>query len=204
MSPARVSATADPVRPLETCMTDSPLTRAVAALRAGGVIAYPTEAVWGLGCDPRNAAALQRLLALKERPARKGLILVAAGFEQLRPFLQPLPADREAAILATWPGPVTWVWPAAADVSPLLRGEHDTLAVRVSDHPLVIALCEAWGGPVVSTSANRSGEAPARTREAVEAQFGDALDAILDGPTGGRERPSEIRDARSGRILRAG
>ncbi len=185
-------------------MTSDQISRAVAALRAGGVIAYPTEAVWGLGCDPRNEAAIARLLELKERPAEKGLILVAASFDPLRPFLQPLDAEREAAVLATWPGPVTWLWPANASVSPMLCGEHDTLAVRISDHPQVVALCETFGGPVVSTSANRSGESPARTREAVQARFGDALDFILTGETGGRERPSEIRDARTGRVIRPG
>ncbi len=185
-------------------MNRADIVRAAEALRAGGIVAYPTEAVWGLGCDPRNEGAIERLLALKGRPAEKGLILVAASFEQLRPFLQSLDAEREAAILATWPGPVTWVWPAGPTVSPGLRGKHETLAVRVSDHPLVVALCEAFGGPVVSTSANRSGEPPARTREDVLARFGDALDFVLDGETGGRERPSEIRDARSGKVIRPG
>ena len=185
-------------------MNRADIVRAAEALRAGGIVAYPTEAVWGLGCDPRNEGAIERLLALKGRPAEKGLILVAATFEQLHPFLQPLDAEWEAAVLATWPGPVTWVWPAEATVSPRLRGSHETLAVRVSDHPLVVALCEAFGGPVVSTSANRSGEPPARTREDVLASLGDALDFVLDGETGGRERPSEIRDARTGAILRPG
>ncbi|HFB97672.1 MAG TPA: threonylcarbamoyl-AMP synthase [Bryobacterales bacterium] len=185
-------------------MTSDQISQAVAALRAGGVIAYPTEAVWGLGCDPHNERALARLLELKGRPAGKGLILVAASFDPLRPFLQSLDAEREAAVLATWPGPVTWLWPANTSVSPLLRGEHDTLAVRISDHPLVVALCAAFGGPVVSTSANRSGEPPARTREEVLARFGDALDFVLDGETGGRERPSEIRDARTGKVIRPG
>ena len=185
-------------------MNITDIARAADALRAGGIVAYPTEAVWGLGCDPRNEGAIERLLALKGRPAEKGLILVAAGFGQLRPFLQPLDAEREAAVLATWPGPVTWVWPAGPAVSPWLRGKHESLAVRISDHPLVVALCEAFGGPVVSTSANRSGEPPARTREDVVASLGDALDFVLDGETGGRERPSEIRDARTGAILRPG
>jgi len=185
-------------------MNRADVEQAAAVLRAGGIVAYPTEAVWGLGCDPRNERALERLLALKGRPADKGLILVAATFAQLRPFLQALDPEREAAVLATWPGPVTWVWPAEPTVSPWLRGKHETLAVRVSDHPLVAALCEAFGGPVVSTSANRSGEPPARTREDVLASLGDALDFVLDGETGGRARPSEIRDARTGAILRPG
>ncbi len=185
-------------------MFDTAIESAADVLRQGGIVAYPTEAVWGLGCDPRNEAALARLLELKGRPAHKGLILVAATFEQLRPYLQPLPPEREAAVLATWPGPVTWVWPAAGEVSPLLCGGHDTLAVRVSDHPLVVALCEAFGGPVVSTSANRAGMPPARSEAQLRERFGKGVDFILPGETGGRDRPSEIRDAPSGRVLRKG
>jgi len=185
-------------------MSGSDPAYAAAVLRKGGIVAYPTEAVWGLGCDPGNADAVRRLLELKDRPASKGLILVAATPAQLRPYLQALPAEVEARILATWPGPVTWLWPAAEGVPPLLRGEHDTLAVRVSEHPRVRALCLAFGGPVVSTSANRSGEPPAYVETEVQERFAEGLDFILPGETGGRERPSEIRDALSGRILRAG
>ncbi len=188
----------------ERVMNDTAILSAAEVLRQGGIVAYPTEAVWGLGCDPGNAAALARLLELKGRPARKGLILVAAEIDQLRPYLQALPPDREALVLATWPGPVTWVWPAAECVASLLRGAHDTLAVRVSDHPQVRALCQAFGGPVVSTSANRSGAPPARSEVQVRERFGEGVDFILPGETGGRERPSEIRDALTGRVLRQG
>ncbi|MGM0982632.1 MAG: L-threonylcarbamoyladenylate synthase [Pseudomonadota bacterium] len=181
----------------------SALDEAVAALHAGGVIAYPTEAVWGLGCDPDDDAALTRLLHLKARDPAKGVILVAANIGQFAPWLEGLPADQQASLAASWPGPHTWLVPDNGRARPLVRGDHDRVALRVSDHPLVVALCEAFGGPVVSTSANRAGEPPAMSAEQVRAAFGDELDAVLDGPLGGLERPSTIRDLVTGRVLRS-
>ncbi len=176
------------------------LRRAAAALHAGAVIAYPTEAVWGLGCDPANGAAVLRLLALKHRPVDKGLILIAADAAQLRAFLAP--AALPEPVAASWPGPSTWLLPAAADTPSWLTGEHDTLAVRVTAHPLAAALCRAFGGPLVSTSANRAGRPPAKSALAVRREFGDDLDLIVNGPLGGQARPTPIRDARSGAYLR--
>lgn len=178
------------------------LRQACRVIASGGVVAYPTEAVYGLGCDPWREEAVERLLALKRRPMAKGLILVAAGFDQLAPFLAPLPPERLRAVLATWPGPVTWVMPAARSAPRWLRGGHETLAVRVSDHPVVAALCRACG-PLVSTSANRSGGRPARSAAEVRRMFGSGI-FVLNGPLGGLPRPTEIRDASTGRLLRPG
>ncbi|MBB3191424.1 L-threonylcarbamoyladenylate synthase [Halomonas cerina] len=174
----------------------------VAALRRGGVIAYPTEAVWGLGCDPDDAAALARLLRLKRRDPGKGVILVAADIGQFAPWLAGLSPSQREALEASWPGPHTWLVPDNGRTAPLVRGEHDRVALRVSGHPLVAELCRAFGGPIVSTSANRAGEPPAMTVDEVCATFGDALDAVLDGPLGGHDRPSTIRDLATGRVLR--
>lgn len=176
----------------------------VSVLRRGGVIAYPTEAVYGLGCNPLQAESITKLLALKQRPADKGLILIAASEQQLHPYLDldQISEPMWQAVRASWPGHVTWLLPASDSVSCLLRGEHTTLAVRVSAHPLVQALCSAFGGPLVSTSANLAGQPPARTADEVVQQFNDKLDAILIGDTGGAVRPSEIRDAMTGKILR--
>jgi L-threonylcarbamoyladenylate synthase len=178
------------------------LREAVRRLRAGGVIAYPTEAVFGLGCDPLDGEAVLRLLAFKRRPWEKGLILIASDFAQLEPFLLPLSGEDKERVLANWPGPVTWLLPARPEVPRWLRGSHDTIAVRVSDHPLVVALCRAFGGALVSTSANLAGKRPARSVLAVRRQFGARLDYILYGPLGGRTRPSAIRDLESGRVIR--
>jgi L-threonylcarbamoyladenylate synthase len=175
---------------------------AVRALQAGEVIAYPTEAVWGLGCDPFRETAVRRVLTLKQRSETKGLIIIAADIEQISPWLTALTAAQRTSVLATWPGPYTWVVPAP-DAPSWLRGEHDSLALRVSAHPGVQALCRAWGGPLVSTSANRSGRPPVRNPLELRRQFGDGLGFILPGRLGGDPKPSEIRDAVTGIVLRA-
>jgi L-threonylcarbamoyladenylate synthase len=177
------------------------LRRAVRCLREGGIVAYPTEAVWGLGCDPGNAAAVQRLLELKHRPADKGLILIAHDFGALRPYLIPLDHSLLRKVKRSWPGPVTWLLPAAARTSALLRGKSPALAVRVTAHPLAAALCRAFGGAIVSTSANPATRRPARNAQQVRRYFGHSV-FVLSGETGGRARPTEIRDGATGAIIR--
>ncbi|HKK04385.1 MAG TPA: L-threonylcarbamoyladenylate synthase [Gammaproteobacteria bacterium] len=175
--------------------------QAADVLRSGGVVAYPTEAVYGLGCDPHNEAAVQRILDLKGRGRAQGMILIAADFEQIASYIDVDTATAER-LRASWPGPITWVVAARPEVPEWIRGEHPSVAVRVTDHAASAALCRAFGGALVSTSANRSGEPPARSAADVAAAFGDGVDFIIDAPVGGRERPSEIRDAATGRVLR--
>lgn len=177
---------------------------AVAILKQGGVIAYPTEAVFGLGCDPDNEAALDRLLKIKQRPAEKGLIIIASSIEQLEPYIQPLTSEQLNKLAASWPGPVTWLLPVKAAVSGLLRGIHSTIATRVTSHPVASELCRQFGKPVVSTSANIVGQEPARSVGEVNKQFGDVLDYVLDGEVDRKARPSEIRDLITDKIIRAG
>ena len=175
----------------------------VAALRAGGVVAYPTEAVWGLGCDPFDRAAVERLLAIKQRPVDKGLILVAATPAQLDGLADwdALPPGRRDAVLASWPGPNTWIVPATARVPRWITGGHEGVALRVSAHPVVAALCDAFG-PVTSTSANLAGEPPARSRAELDPRLVELLDAVCGGETGALASPTRIRDARDGSVLR--
>ncbi len=171
-------------------------------IKTGGVVAYPTEAVYGLGCDPWNGEATRRLLAMKRRPESKGLILIAATLQQLSPFVETLDADRMALIHSTWPGPYTWLLPVRPETPPWLAGQHATLAVRVTAHPLAAALCRAAGRALVSTSANRATRPPARTALEVRLRLGGAGDYLLAGPCGGRAQCSSIRDGRTGRLLR--
>lgn len=180
------------------------LRHAVSALHGGGVIAYATEAVWGLGCDPWCAEAVERIWSLKRRDPGKGLIVVAADWAQIQPWLQGLAAQDKALLQSSWPGPVTWVVPRPVGCPPWLHGRHDSLALRVSAHPGVRQLCRAFGGPLVSTSANFAGQPPARSLFAVRQRFGDALDYILPSHLGGLDRPTEIRDLLSRRVIRAG
>lgn len=173
-------------------------------LRGGGVIAYPTEAVWGLGCDPRDEAATLRLLAIKQREVAKGLILIAADEAQLAPFVdfESLAESQRLTVRATWPGPNTWIVPASREAPHWITGEHEGIAVRVTAHPGVIALCRAFGGAVVSTSANRAGMPAATAFRDLDPAVIVGVDAVLEGETGGLDRPSAIRDARSGAVLR--
>ncbi|KAA8671590.1 L-threonylcarbamoyladenylate synthase type 1 TsaC [Pantoea dispersa] len=169
------------------------------------VIAYPTEAVFGLGCDPDSESAVMALLELKQRPVEKGLILIAADYAQLEPYI----ADSELTVLqrermfASWPGPVTYVVPASPHTPRWLTGRFDSLAIRVSDHPQVQALCRGLGKPLVSTSANLTGQPPCRSAAEVAEQFGSQF-PVLQAATGGRLNPSEIRDAISGELIRQG
>lgn len=171
-------------------------------VQAGGVIAYPTEAVFGLGCDPSDPLAVSRLLAIKQRPVNKGLILVAADWSQLQPWLQPLPPRLQQRLQDSWPGPVTWLVPAAKDCPWWLTGDHATLAVRVSNHPLTHNLCKKAGSALVSTSANISSQAPARSVLQVQLRFATRVDYLLPGPLGGYTRPTTIRDLVTGRTVR--
>ena len=177
----------------------------LAHLRQDAVIAYPTEAVFGLGCNPDSELAVMALLALKQRPVEKGLILIASDYQQLRPYLDEtqLTTEQKEKMFSFWPGPVTWVVPARKATPRWLTGRFDSLAVRVSAHPYVRQLCEAFGKPLVSTSANLTGLPPCRSAAEVHQQFGDNF-PVLQAETGGRVNPSEIRDALTGELIRQG
>ncbi len=176
---------------------------AAQVLQDGGVIAYPTEAVYGLGCDPLNYNAVARILELKGRPESAGLILIADDFSRLEDLVCNVSEDQLKRAVDSWPGPVTWLFPKSMLVPGWVSGEHDSVALRITDHPVCRELCAAFGSGIVSTSANRSGEAPARYPGDIEVAFGGAIDGIVAGELGGRERPSEIRDIRTGDVIRS-
>lgn len=178
------------------------LREAARVIYGGGIVAYPTEAVYGLGCNPLDGAAVQRLLKLKGRPASKGLILIATDFEQLRPFVGELDATILDTVMSSWPGPNTWILPAAENLPGWLCGTHDTLAVRVTDHPVAAALSRSCGIPLVSTSANPSGYRPARSALTVRRYFPSGLALIVTGALGGLQRPTRIRSAIDGTEIR--
>jgi L-threonylcarbamoyladenylate synthase len=170
----------------------------------GGVIAYPTEAVWGLGCNPFNEQAVNNLLALKNRSAEKGLILIAADIRQFDPFISDLNDLQRQRLKNTWPGPVTWLVPANHLVPKWISGRYDTVALRVTDHPVAAGLSQAFGAPIVSTSCNPEGLAPAKDAFQVRRYYGDELNAITSGTIGKRRLASEIRDLATGEIRRPG
>lgn len=174
------------------------LQHAAQVIRQGGVIAYATEHCFGLGCDPLNRRAVARLLRIKRRPARKGLILIAADFEQLGPWVASIPSQ----VADTWPGPRTWLLEARARVPRWIRGAHPRVAVRVTAHSQAARLCRAAGTAIVSTSANRGGQRPARGYREVLRRFSGTVDYVLPGRVGDLGAPTPIHDAETGRAIR--
>ena len=174
---------------------------AVRAIDSGGVIAYPTETVYGLGCDPFNGAAVLHLLALKQRKMEQGVVLIASDFSQLEPLLLPVTASVKQRVTKARKKPVTWVLPCHASIPTWLRGKHNSLAIRITRHPLAAELCRQCEAPLVSTSANIHGKHPATNPFTVRKTFNDKLDYILHGPRGSGQ-PSEIRNGITGKVLR--
>jgi L-threonylcarbamoyladenylate synthase len=166
--------------------------QAVTSLETGGVIAYPTEGVWGLGCVWTDEAAIKEILRLKQRPLEKGMIVLCSQLSDIESFLLPLTPQNIAQIRKNYPHPVTWILPCKLSVSESVRGQHHSIAVRFSRHPQVKALCDEVG-PIISTSANPTGEAAAMTIDEVRRYFQDQLSFILPGKLGGYSKPSEIR-----------
>ena len=176
---------------------------AVECLRDGGVIAYPTEAVWGLGCDPFNPDAVNRLLALKKRSKNKGLILAAGSISQVEVLMRALSYEQQELVVSKWPGPVTWIIPDALNIIPnWIKGQHSKVAVRVSSHSVVKDLSNAFRGMIVSTSANLNNESEIKSFEVLERQFGSKLDGIVEGDLGLDTNTSEIWDVETGIRIR--
>jgi L-threonylcarbamoyladenylate synthase len=170
----------------------------------GDIVAYPTESVFGLGCSPYNEMAVRKLLAMKNRPATKGFILIASDISQVLDLLEPIEPRALARVMATWPGAVTWVFPCQQHVPYYLRGEHNTLAIRVTAHPVASQLCAAAKSAIISTSANHDGQIPATNARTVQLLFGDQLDVLLDGDLGLRARPTPIYNSLTGDVIRTG
>jgi L-threonylcarbamoyladenylate synthase len=178
------------------------LATAITTLSESGIVAYPTEYCYGLGCDPMNRNAVQRILQLKKRAWTSGLIVIAADLHQLASLIDLSRKDLLKQPCLSWPGPYTWLLPALPRTPRWIRGEHAAVAVRITAHPIAHALCRHLGSAIVSTSANRHGRPPLRTGHQLRAEFGDSIDFIFDGPVGRMAGPSSIRDARSGKWIR--
>ena len=177
---------------------------AVRQLQSGEIIAYPTEAVYGLGCDPFNETAVRRILTLKGRPESAGFVLIASNLEQLKPWLGEVDPQLLEKAMTRWPGPVTWLFPRAEHVPDYVAGHHKTIALRMTAHPASRELCEAFGSAVISSSANPSSSPPARSHAEVTEYFSGNIAGTLKGALGDGERPSEIRDLVTGAVLRQG
>ncbi|NHR03716.1 threonylcarbamoyl-AMP synthase [Chromobacterium haemolyticum] len=189
------------VRPLPRLPGRALQQQARAALKQGEVIAYSTESCYGLGCNPLDARAIRKILAIKARPNHKGLIVIAADVSQIRHLIRPLTAAQYAELARYWPGPYTFLLPASRRVPSALRGKHDKIAVRVTAHGEAAALCRTLGTALVSTSANRAGQQSLKTARACREAFRRRV-LTLPGRIGKRRKPSTIIDLETGRVLR--
>ena len=189
-------------RVVPTDMTPNSFSDAAEVLKRGGVIAYPTESCYGLGCDPRDHSAVRRILHIKRRSRSKGLILVSDNYSRFRPFIGAVPDVLKETVLASWPGPNTWLLPTRAGVSSWLKGDYETLAVRVSNNKTIRGICRAAEMAIVSTSANRSGKPSIRTYDQVVLSLGQEVDYVVPGIIGMHNLPSTIRDGLTGTVIR--
>ena len=189
-------------------MISTSVAEAAHCLKQGQVLAYPTEAVWGLGCDPYNEQAFLEILRLKQRPIEKGVILLAASIHQVEPLLVDLAPDIREQVIASWTNrsaderATTWLLPATDEIPAWIKGNHPKVAVRVTTHPLCVALCNAFDGFIVSTSANPAGLSPARSLQEATQYFAQELN-YLNGDLGLSQAPSRILDAETGAVIRA-
>ncbi|WP_190364206.1 L-threonylcarbamoyladenylate synthase [Pseudoalteromonas sp. S16_S37] len=184
--------------------TPNNLNEACQVLSDGGVICYPTEAVYGLGCDPDDQEAVNKLLAIKQREVSKGLILLADNYGQCLRYVDDakIPMDKRTELFSSWPSAITWLLPAKASTPKWLTGEHDTIAVRITAHPECKALSKLFGKPLVSTSANLSGKAPVMTLDEARCTFHELVDCYVQGELGGNAAPSQIKHALTGAVIR--
>ena len=188
-------------------MITTSVAEAAQCLSQGKVLAYPTEAVWGLGCDPLNEQAFLEILRLKQRPVEKGVILLASQISQVEPMLAQLDPAIRTQIIDSWSHrsrsdrATTWLLPADQHIPAWIKGNHPKVAVRVTTHPLCIALCNAFNGFIVSTSANLAGLEPARSLQQANQYFGADLN-YLNGDLGLSSQPSKILDAENGAVIR--
>jgi len=176
------------------------LRQAAQVIHDGGIIAYPTEGVFGFGCDPEQLDAVLRILALKQRAISAGLILIAADRRQLDGWINP--STDEERVLSGADPTITWVVTADPQCPDWITGGRSTCAVRLTQHPVAAGLCRETGMALVSTSANHHGQNAATSNLSVRRCFGQQVDFIMPGAIGSAGGSSEIRVAHTGTVLR--
>ena len=189
-------------------MITTSVTEAAQCLKQGQVLGYPTEPVWGLGCDPYNEQAFLDILQIKQRPIEKGVILLAGQIAQVEPLLEHLDPHIRQQVIDSWSDrspserATTWLLPANEHIPTWIKGNHPKVAVRVTTHPICVALCNAFQGFIVSTSANPAGLSPARSLQDANQYFAQQVN-YLNGDLGLSKEPSRILDAETGAVVRA-
>jgi len=175
--------------------------KAVHIIKNNGVIAYPTESVYGLGCDPLSEWAVNKILQLKHRPVEKGLIIIAANISQLLPYIDICPQDIKE--ITDYASPMTWLVNKSKLTPVWISGEHHKVAIRISQHPDVISLCNKLGHPIVSTSANPAKLTPASNVIQARRYFSESIDLYLSGATGQLKKPTPITDLETRQVIRS-
>jgi len=174
---------------------------AISCLKSGGIIAYPTEAVYGIGCDPYNKDSVKKITQIKKRESRKSYILVASELSQLSNLININSLSEE--VLNSWPGHNTWLIKPKKNIpSWLMDNENGLIAIRVSSHPEIVELCQFFKNPIISTSANISGNKILKNHHDVEKIFGSYLDYLVLGNVGEHPEPSIIKDMKTGKVIR--
>jgi len=153
----------------------------VALLKRGGVIAFPTETFYGLGADAGNERSIKQIFGIKGRDFRNPIPLIIGKKEDLSGLVEDIPALAETLITRFWPGPLTLVFEASGRVNPGLTAGTGKIGIRISSHPIAMALAEALGGPITATSANLSGKKECSSAGDVLDQLGGRLDGVIDG-----------------------
>lgn len=183
-------------------LREKELSKAVDVIQSGGIIAYPTEAVYGLGCNPFDEQAVLKLLSLKKRSVQQGLILIASNVRQILPLIKPQDPNDLARALKTWPGHQTWIFPKSKLVPSWVSGDYDSIAIRISNHPIVKQLCDKLDQPIISTSANLSKQANLNSIKHIKSTFDDKIQLYIDAPVGNETKASTIRDAHTLQTIR--
>jgi len=181
--------------------TEFAIRYALHCVRQGGIIAYPTETVYGLGCDPLCAKAVHRINILKGRDASKGLILIASRLQQLDALID-VPDRNDRAAIVSEHEPTSWLVPTRNTTPEWITGKHQTIAIRTTSHPMVMQLCDQLGHALVSTSANPAGKRPALNALQLHRYFEGLVDSMLVSNHNCSGRPSKIRDLKSRRLVR--
>ena len=177
------------------------LNRLLHAVSKGAVFGYPTDTIWGFGCHPLIASSANRIRQIKNRSPDKGLILLSSRLEYCMAYVD-VEADQLQPVQVDSHQPTTWLVPASDFCPPWIRGNHATVAIRITDHPLVRLICDRLQAPIVSTSANRAGKSSVRNSQQMRKQFRYELDFIVTGFAAGANRPSAIKSLATGNSLR--
>ena len=175
---------------------------AIKQLQQGQIIAHPTESVYGFSCDPFNHDAVTQLLMIKKRSVKKGFILIASEWKQVKLLTKPIDPKALERAFRTWPGPFTWTFPASEVVPYWIIGKYSSIAIRITAHPIAKLLCQKFGGPIISTSANQEDNLPICDIKTLRMMFGNKIDKIIEGPIGLLSRPTSIRDPITGKVFR--